>query len=686
MSDEQALSAMVDSELKRQGFNITKVLQGPTGPKGAKGDKGEKGEAGPQGPRGEQGPRGMEGPIGPRGQDGERGERGPQGPQGIQGPQGSIGLRGEKGDPGVQGLPPRHEIDTVQPKIRFENPNGTWGEWIDLKRVIVNQMLGGGGGSGTGGGVSSHLLLTDIGINTHDDIDIHIADTDIHFEMGDIAIASTQVTDFVEAVQDVIGNPSFIGDSSTIDVTYNDGENTYSIAVIQGGIDHGSITGISDDDHTQYALLLGRSGGQTLIGGTAASNNLILRSTSNATKGQVYFDETTASTSVTTGAVRIDGGLGVSGRGTFGSISSPGSGTKSERFGPDTSTSTFNNCVALGNNVSTGGDDGISIGVDITSVGLGGNVLIGKAVSVAASCTSNVVIGSGANISVSSITQNVVIGAGATSSGASAMSIGALSSSHLFATALGNTATASGIASMAFGSGSTASGANASAFGSFASATGTGSTVIGAATSDSGFAGVTIIGSGTASAANQLIFGSANDCFIGIRTQAGAVSAKTINVTARTGTNVANAGNLTLRSGLGTGTGARSIVAIETPIVAASGTTPHTFGERIRFTEAALIVNENGLDCDFRIETETNANFFVIDSGAASGAGSILIAGSTGQIGFFGATPVAQSTGWSVTNETTTKTFDADATSIDELADVLGTLIEYFKTIGLLGA
>ncbi|RJQ30866.1 MAG: tail fiber domain-containing protein, partial [Actinobacteria bacterium] len=52
-------------------------------------------------------------------------------------------------------------------------------------------------------------------------------------------------------------------------------------------IDHGSLGGLSDDDHTGYALLAGRSGGQTLYGGTAASENLTLGSTSHATKGNV---------------------------------------------------------------------------------------------------------------------------------------------------------------------------------------------------------------------------------------------------------------------------------------------------------------------------------------------------------------------------------------------------------------
>jgi hypothetical protein len=57
--------------------------------------------------------------------------------------------------------------------------------------------------------------------------------------------------------------------------------------VLDSGIDHGSLGGLADDDHTQYPLLAGRSGGQTLTGGTASSNGLILDSTSNSTKGVI---------------------------------------------------------------------------------------------------------------------------------------------------------------------------------------------------------------------------------------------------------------------------------------------------------------------------------------------------------------------------------------------------------------
>ncbi|MEX1021375.1 MAG: hypothetical protein WDZ49_17070 [Litorilinea sp.] len=53
--------------------------------------------------------------------------------------------------------------------------------------------------------------------------------------------------------------------------------------------DHGDIPGLSDDDHTQYVQLAGRSGGQVLRGGTASGDDLTLESTSHATKGDVLL-------------------------------------------------------------------------------------------------------------------------------------------------------------------------------------------------------------------------------------------------------------------------------------------------------------------------------------------------------------------------------------------------------------
>ncbi len=62
-----------------------------------------------------------------------------------------------------------------------------------------------------------------------------------------------------------------------------------SIDVVEANIDHGAIGGLSDDDHSIYALLGGRGTGQTLKGGLSSANNLTLMSTNNVTKGFIYF-------------------------------------------------------------------------------------------------------------------------------------------------------------------------------------------------------------------------------------------------------------------------------------------------------------------------------------------------------------------------------------------------------------
>lgn len=64
-------------------------------------------------------------------------------------------------------------------------------------------------------------------------------------------------------------------------------------AQVAADLTHNNLGGLTTGDpHTQYALLAGRSGGQTLIGGTASSNNLLLRSTSDSTKGYISIGDT----------------------------------------------------------------------------------------------------------------------------------------------------------------------------------------------------------------------------------------------------------------------------------------------------------------------------------------------------------------------------------------------------------
>jgi len=63
-----------------------------------------------------------------------------------------------------------------------------------------------------------------------------------------------------------------------------------SVDIAEANITHNNLGGLTaGDPHTQYALLLGRAGGQTFIGGTASGDNLTLQSTSHATKGKILF-------------------------------------------------------------------------------------------------------------------------------------------------------------------------------------------------------------------------------------------------------------------------------------------------------------------------------------------------------------------------------------------------------------
>jgi hypothetical protein len=113
---------------------------GLPGPRGKAGPEGERGEIGPQGPEGPVGPRGEEGPAGPQGPEGEAGQQGPAGPPGKPGIAGAPGTKGDAGprgamgadgDTGPMGPMPQHQWDGS--RLRFEQPGGTWGEFVDLR-------------------------------------------------------------------------------------------------------------------------------------------------------------------------------------------------------------------------------------------------------------------------------------------------------------------------------------------------------------------------------------------------------------------------------------------------------------------------------------------------------------------------------------------------------------------------
>jgi len=73
-------------------------------------------------------------------------------------------------------------------------------------------------------------------------------------------------------------------------LTYDTATNTPKWAASPGGTTYTFSTGLTESAGTVTAnLSTGVSGGQSVVGGTAASNNLTLSSTSNATKGKILF-------------------------------------------------------------------------------------------------------------------------------------------------------------------------------------------------------------------------------------------------------------------------------------------------------------------------------------------------------------------------------------------------------------
>lgn len=111
---------------------------------------------------------------------------------------------------------------------------------------------------------------------------------------GNVSLAPFSTTDLAEGTnlyftderaQDAVG--SILTNSASVTWSYNDPAGTIMATVVAGAVDHGGLAGLADDDHLQYALLAGRTTGQTLNGGIGAGEHLFLSSTTHGTKGEV---------------------------------------------------------------------------------------------------------------------------------------------------------------------------------------------------------------------------------------------------------------------------------------------------------------------------------------------------------------------------------------------------------------
>lgn len=259
--------------LPRTIANIEKQ-EGPQGPKGEKGDTGERGEKGDQGIQGErgdpgvQGIQGTRGLIGPRGEKGETGERGPVGPRGLQGEPGMTDMAILE----TLSLGAVHAHEQKYPHDLIHDPSFIGSFRVDEKTIGEGKFL-------TWDKIKKEFVFAPT-------------------PSGPWGASGPAGPAGAAGAQGPAG-PNNITTSTTTNLTgylYGNGSTITAIT----SIDHGTLSGLSDDDHMQYALLAGRALGQTLKGGTASGGHLTLQSTANATRGEVRIvDDLRIGTGVT---------------------------------------------------------------------------------------------------------------------------------------------------------------------------------------------------------------------------------------------------------------------------------------------------------------------------------------------------------------------------------------------------
>jgi hypothetical protein len=125
-------------------------------------------------------------------------------------------------------------------------------------------------------------------------------------------------------------------------------------------------------------------------------------------------------------------------------------------------------------------------------------------------------------------------------------------------------------------------------------------------------------------------------------------------------------------AGVTVGAGGREAIRISNAAGAGTMTGPQT-GIRV-----ASMAFGTGLQRGVWIEQDSPGRSLDID-----GSGSIHLGNGSATIGFFGTTPAAQPPAYTPTNVTTDRSYDANSTTINELSDVVGTMIADLQSLGI---
>lgn len=100
---------------------------------------------------------------------------------------------------------------------------------------------------------------------------------------GSLSNGTTSISQTtLQSLRDIL-----VGATSGMTIFYDGSK--WNASIPDTEITHNTLSGLTSGDagHTQFVVLAGRAGGQTVQGGTAASENLTFESTSNASKGLV---------------------------------------------------------------------------------------------------------------------------------------------------------------------------------------------------------------------------------------------------------------------------------------------------------------------------------------------------------------------------------------------------------------
>ena len=282
-----------------------------------------------------------------------------------------------------------------------------------------------------------------------------------------------------------------------------------------------------------------------------------------------------------------------------GSLSVPGAGSGSERFGIN-ATAAGTSAVAIGNAASATGTGAIAIGQGATTSVIG-EIAIGQgavanggggaeiAIGYLSSATGNFAVSMGYNVTNSG-SHSVAIGRSIALTGESTVVIGGLASGGVNSTVIGYTASNAGHGGVALGSQSAAAGLYSIALGTLA----------------------------TTTAAQQMVIGGGvayiDDIYIGKGvTNAAPVGVK-INAGGGSGTDIAGAA-LTLAGGKGTGSASGGAIIFQTSDAGSSGSTLQSLTQK-------FIIAANGT-VGIGTDTSPDASLEVINDGSGD---SFLVA------------------------------------------------------------